>query len=520
MKNSLLWRALLILGVALAAVFAAYPPQEKINLGLDLRGGVHLVANVEVEDALRAESNNDMLTLRDELADNGVTTTGQVDDLNQFTLLGVTPDNEDQVRDAVDRLMPSWQWRREGGGLVFRRPDDEDAAIRDQAVLQAQTTIRNRVDAYGVAEPVILRQGIGGTRLVIQLPGVDDPERVKDLIGQTALLEFRLVEFGPAPSREAILANYGGNLPASVEMFEQDIRDPDTQQVIGQNFYALEANQVITGRDLRDARSTLGQFNEPVVGFSLNADGAVRFGEVTGNNIGRGLAILLDKRVQSAPTINGRISDSGVIEGRFTQQEVDDLVTVLKSGALPAEIKFLEERTVGPSLGQDSIDSGLNAAMIASILVVIAMLIIYKGSGINAVVALVLNFLIVFGALAWLGATLTVPGIAGIILTIGMAVDANVLVFERIREELHNGRTVKSAIQSGFSKAFSSIFDANLTTLIAALLLIQFGTGPVRGFAVTLSIGIFASVFTAVFVSRWIFDLVLSRKARVESLSI
>ncbi|MFP5287811.1 MAG: protein translocase subunit SecD, partial [Thermoanaerobaculia bacterium] len=283
--------------------------------------------------------------------------------------------------------------------------------------------------------------------------------------------------------------------------------------------YALEKRRTVTGRDLKNARPSLGQFRDPIVEFSLTPTGSEAFAKLTGENVGQHLAIVLDNRVVSAPRINSRISDSGIIEGGFDQQEAQDLATVLKSGALPAGITTLEERTVGPSLGRDSIENGLKAGLIGTALVVLYMLVIYNLSGLNAVIALALNVVLLFGGLASFGASLTLPGIAGIILTIGMAVDANVLVFERIREELRAGRTVRSAVDLGFQKALSAIIDGNVTTLIAALFLFQFGTGAIRGFAVTLTIGLVASMFTAVFVSRWMFDLVLSQR-RVQRLSI
>jgi preprotein translocase subunit SecD len=276
----------------------------------------------------------------------------------------------------------------------------------------------------------------------------------------------------------------------------------------------------VTGRDLKNARPGLGQFNDPIVEFTFTHDGGQRFGELTGANVNKGLAIVLDKRVVSAPNIEQRITDSGIIRGRFTQQEVEDLSTVLRTGALPAGIEVLEERTVGPSLGADSIREGMHAGLVGAAMVVLMMLVVYHLSGVNAILALVLNVLIIFGGLAYFGATLTLPGIAGIVLTIGMAVDANVLVFERIREELRAGRTVRASIDEGFKRAFASIIDTHLTTLISAIFLFQFGTGPVRGFAVTLFIGLSASLFTAVFVSRWLFDLELTMRKRADSLSI
>lgn len=523
MNQSLLWRGLLILAVVGTASFWAFPPSESINLGLDLKGGMHLVLEVVTEDALAAETDKDIERLVGELEDEGLTGLRGVQDeqdANRFVLSGLAASDDGKVREIVTGFLPGWTWSRSGGDLRFSRRGDSENEIREMAVRQAEQTIRNRVDAFGVAEPVIQRQ-LGGNRLVVQLPGVDDPDRVKDLIQRTAFLEFRLTAYPPdgrsAADRQEILDFYGGNLPEDVEIVEglERANEMDIETV-----YALQRRRIITGRDLKDARPSLGEFNQPVVNFTLTPEGAKLFGDVTEQNVGRGLAIVLDGIVKSAPSINSRITDSGVITGIGSQTEVEDLSTVLRSGALPAKINFLYQNTVGPSLGQDSIDRGLRAGLAGGALVVLAMLVVYKGAGINAVVALGLNFVIVFGALAYFGATLTLPGIAGMVLTIGMAVDANVLVFERIREELHNGRTVKAAVSSGFSKALSSILDANVTTLIAAVFLFNFGTGPIRGFAVTLSIGILASVFTAVVNSRWIFDLLLSRPGRVERLSI
>jgi preprotein translocase subunit SecD len=526
MNRSLLWRGILILIVVGILAWSAYPLDEKLKLGLDLRGGMHLVLHVLADDALRAETETDMdrtlRLLRDEAEVTGATArrTGNT----RFEVLGVPEERDDAVAEVAEDFLANWAWSRQDARLVFAMRDDYESDTRLQAVAQARQTIDNRVNAYGVTEPVITTQP-DKERIVVQLPGVDDPERVKDLIQSTAFLEFRLVEWpepgaGGAATREELLARYGGSPPPSVEILAEEIRDPQTQDVVGERYWAVQATSVITGRDLKNARPGLGDFQQPVVNFTLSPEGGDRFGQATGENIGRGLAIILDGKVVSAPRINGRIDDQGMIEGSFTQQEVQDLVTTLKSGALPAGIEYLEERTVGPSLGQDSIRQGLRAGLIGGALVVLTMLLVYKGTGVNAVVALALNVVLVFGALAYVGATLTLPGIAGIILTIGMAVDANVLVFERIREELHKGRTVKSAIVNGFDKARSSILDANVTTLIAALFLFQFGTGPIRGFAVTLSVGILSSIFTALFVSRWIFDLMTSRRGRVERLSI
>jgi preprotein translocase subunit SecD len=524
MSGNLLWRGLLIIAVVTLAVISAYPLQEKLKLGLDLRGGIHLVLQVEVDDAVRSETTKDIDRLVQEVADVGIEgVTTSLTSSSSFEMLGVPAERDREIGGIVTEYLPGWNWQRRGDLLAFKMELANLNEIENLAVKQALETIRNRVDEFGVADPVIQRQGMEGDRIVVQLPGVDDPERVKKLIKNTAFLEFRLVTHPPGGggvgSREEIMAHYGGQMPENVEILTGAIRD-DQGRAIGQQFYAVEKRTVITGRDLKTARPGVGEFNQPVVNFYLTHEGGKLFSEATGANVGKGLAIVLDGNVVSAPNIRSRIGDSGLIEGSFTRQEVEDLSTVLRSGALPAGITYLEERTVGPTLGQDSIRQGIRAGLIGLALVVLAMLLVYKGTGVNAVVALALNMILIFGALAYFGATLTLPGIAGIVLTIGMAVDANVLIFERIREELHHGRTVKSAIDAGFGKALSSVMDANITTLIAALFLFQFGTGAIRGFAVTLSIGILASLFTAIFVSRWIFDLVLSQRRRVDRLSI
>ena len=523
MSRSLLWRGIIILAVVLLSVLAAHPLAEKLKLGLDLRGGIHLVLQVQVEDAVRSETAKDMDRLIQELQDAGIQANGSPITSSTFEVNGVPADRDSTVNEIVGQFLPGWSWSHRGETVVFEMAPANLNEIKNLAVVQALETIRNRIDEFGVAEPVIQRQGLEGTRIVVQLPGVDDPERVKKLIKNTAFLEFRLVEYplggGGVRTREEIEAQYGGRLPEHLEILTGTSRDRQGVAV-GQQFYLVEKRPVITGRDLKNARPGLGEFNQPVVNFYLTFEGGKLFAEATAANVGRGLAIVLDGKVASAPNIRSRIGDSGIIEGSFTRQEVEDLSTVLRSGALPAGITYLEERTVGPALGQDSIEAGLKAGLIGLVLVVLTMLVVYKGTGINAVVALILDLVILFGALSYFRATLTLPGIAGIVLTIGMAVDANVLVFERIREELRHGRTVKSAIQAGFAKALSSVMDANITTLIAALFLFQFGTGPIRGFAVTLSIGILASLFTAIFVSRWIFDLVLAGRKRVDRLSI
>jgi preprotein translocase subunit SecD len=522
MKRPLLWRGILILAVTVVFLVLAYPP-KKINLGLDLQGGMHLVLQVHTEDALRAETDSDLARVLDLAKGEGITgLKGQRTGDSAFAVSGGGPDARDKVSSLYDRAFRNrWELSQRGDAMVFTMNAQTVNEVSNAAVAQAVQTIDNRVNAYGVAEPVIQPMATGH-RILVQLPGVDDAERVRRLIKSTAFLEFRIVKFpkggGGVGSREEILANYGGHLPDDVEILEGDRLDAD-KIVVGKSYYAVEKRRTVTGRDLANAKPGQGNFSQPVVEFTLKPDAADAFGELTGKNVGSGLAIVLDGRVVSAPVIHSKITDRGQIEGSFTQQQVQDLVTTLRSGALPASITYLEERTVGPSLGRDSIHDGLRAGILGTLLVVLTMLVYYRLSGVNAVAALILNIIILFGCMAALHFTLTLPGIAGVILTIGMAVDANVLVFERIREELRAGRTVRSAIDFGFDRAFTSIIDTHVTTMVSALILLIVGTGPIKGFGVTLFIGLLASLFTAVFVSRWLFDVVLSRR-RVQRLSI
>ncbi len=520
MKRPLLWRGLLILAVALIAAWLAFPPKEKINLGLDLRGGMHLLLQVHTEDALRADTDSDMAALLDRAKEKGVVGLKARRTADSTFTVTATSEQRDTLSDLTQRYLPRWNVSRSGDDMVFTMKSNEVNTIRNAAVNQAKTTIDNRINQFGVTEPLIQPTSTG-YRIVVQLPGVDDPERVRRLIKNTAFLEFRVVKVpkggGGVGSREELLANLGGQVPDDLEIMEGDRRENNA--VVGKMYYAVEKRRTVTGRDLSNATASRGQFGQPNVEFTLTPSGAQAFGDLTGKNVGNGLAIVLDGRVVSAPVIKSKISDRGQIEGNFTAQEVQDLVLVLKSGALPASITYLEERTVGPSLGREAIRDGLLAGSVGTLLVIFVMLLYYKLSGVNAVLALLLNVLILFGGMGMFHSTLTLPGIFGIILTIGMAVDANVLVFERIREEMRAGRTVRSSIDQGFDRAFTSIIDTHVTTMVSSLLLFQFGTGPIKGFAVTLFIGLLASLFTAVFVSRWIFDLVLSRR-KVQKLSI
>lgn len=515
MKKKLRWKLILVIAVVALAIFLAYPPKDKVKLGLDLRGGMHLVLQVVTDDAINIETDQEIIRLREQLKKKNIeykiTAKGK---LGQFTIQDINPDQEGQIKELLDEYFKEWNYSIIGKTVTVEMRANVAQYLRDQSVRQALETIRNRVDELGLASPAIQRQGLAGERIIVELPGVENPERVKNIIRTTALLEWKLVKGGPAPDKETLLKDSGGEFPEDMEILRGDPKRTEG------GYYLVNRVAVVTGNDLRNARRSVDEWNNPAVAFTLKPDGGKRFYKITSENIGKPLSVVLDGKIQVVATIQDRISDSGIIHGRYTIDEADDIALVLRAGALPASIKYLEERTIGPSLGADSIRKGLSATVIALILVLIFMVFYYRVSGINAVAALVLNILILMGALSYFKATLTVPGIAGIILTIGMAVDANVLVFERIREELASGKNILNSIAAGFSRAFKTILDANMTTIIAAIFLFQFGTGPVKGFAVTLIIGITASMFTAVFVSHLIFDLFLSKRKKREKLSI
>lgn len=514
-------RIALILAIIVIAGFSLYPPNEKINYGLDLRGGIHLVLQVETDDAIKAELDDAAQRLKSVAAEDGIVLGEiEVDGPNKRFQIGVSESvNRSELSSIASTYLPDFSVSRGAGSWTFTFLPNLEKNLRDRAVRQAQQTITNRIDQFGVAEPVIQRQGLDSDRILIQLPGVDDPARVKSLIGNTAFLELKEVTAGPAPDQQSLLAGVSGLVPLDEEVVT-GARTGFDGEVIGVDYYRVKKVAIVTGRELRTARRGQDEYGQPIVNFSLLPASVDKFADYTGSHIGTAMAIVLDGKVMSAPVIRSRIPGDGMIEGNFTIDEAEDLALVLRAGALPAKITYLEERTVGPSLGQDSIVRGVRAAVTGLILVMIFMLVYYRLSGLNANVALILNMIILMGAMAYFAATLTLPGIAGIILTIGMAVDANVLIFERIREELRVGKTVRSAIDTGFSRAFGTILDANLTTLVAALFLFQFGTGPIKGFAVTLSIGILASMFTAVFVSRTLYMLVLAGRDRMQALSI
>src|SRR5918993_1031210 len=383
-------------------------------------------------------------------------------------------------------------------------------------VVRVLETIDRRVNALGVAEPNISRYGQTNDQIMVELPGVTEVERAKEIIGKMALLELKIVEAGPAPSQDALLQAHGGKIPADMEVVSGAAGAQGTTE-----FYLVRKIAAVTGGDLRGASPTIDENNRPAVRFLLTGDGARKFGKVTSENINRLLAIILDGRVQSAPRIEGRITDEGRITGSFTSDEVNDLSLVLRSGALPASMSYLNQTTIGPSLGADSVRAGVLASLMGLVFVILFMLAYYKLSGINAIVAMVFNLIILIGFMAYFGAAMTLPGIAGFILTMGMGVDSNVLIFERIKEELAAQRGARAAVNASFSRVFLTLLDTHVASLIAAGFLFQFGTGPIRGFAMTLTIGLLTNLFTSIFVSKTLFELALQRQpATARTISI
>jgi preprotein translocase subunit SecD len=520
MKN-LRWRVLTILVVVGLAIWAIVPPDQKIKLGLDLKGGVHLVLRVQTDDALRIDTETTMEQLREASETKGISgVTVTALDPTRFRVEGVPQAQDAAFREAANEVQATFN--REtgaGGSYTFVMKPNLVVQLREDTVTQALQTIERRVNELGVAEPVIARTGSSNDQIIVELPGVSEVARAKEIISSTALLELKMVEDGPASTKEALLQTRNGVMPANMEALPgaSDAAAPGVRT--DTVYYLVRRTAVVTGRDLRSAKPSLDETNRPAVSFSLNQDGARKFGKATGDNIGRRLAIILDGRVQSAPVIEGRITDEGRISGTFTQQETQDLSLVLRSGALPASLTYLEENTVGPSLGADSIRSGVIASAVGLGLIVLFMLAYYHLSGMNAIVALVFNLAILLGLMSYIGATMTLPGIAGFVLTMGIGVDSNVLIFERIKEELAAQRGVRQAIDAGFSRVFMTLLDTHIASLISAAFLFQFGTGPIRGFAMTLSIGLLSNLFTATFVSKTIFELVLSGR-KVTTLSI
>jgi preprotein translocase subunit SecD len=522
MRRELRVRATLYGSFLIACLVAVWPPYGtddkpgKIRLGLDLKGGIHLVLQVVTDDALNATVDDAVQTSRDQIGRKGITLTGvQRASTTSFAVEGVEPARVKDARDILkDFFRQGWDVREPGEGrFLVQMTDPFVHQIKERTVQEAIRTLERRVNELGVAEPVIAQHGSAGDQILVQLPGVTDVDQAKRVVNRTAQLALKLVE-DSAPTEESLLQSFQGKVPDNMEVVQGPGDEPGKPV-----FYLVRREAVITGRDLKHARAGVDQNNAPDVQFTLNPAGADKFKRETGRSIGRRLAIILDGRVESAPVIQAQIGSEGVITGRFTAQEADELSKVLRAGALPATLKYLQELTVGASLGKDSIRSGVTAAAAGLSFLAIFMLLYYRFSGLNAIVALTANLVILMGAMAYAGATLTLPGIAGVILTIGVGVDTNVLVFERIREELRNGKTVRMAVTNGFERVWITILDTHATALIAAAFLFQFGTGPIKGFAVTLVIGLIANVFASYFVSKFLFEWVLGRQ-HVDTLSI
>lgn len=501
---------------------------ESIKLGLDLRGGSQLVLQVQVQDAFKADADQNIERLKDELQkaaipyasiDRNDPATIEEADTIQIDIKGVPVDKTSAFREILTQKFSTWQMNSAGSDAYrLTMNNTESLAMRRDTVTRSMRTIEQRINGLGLAEATVQQRGNGETNpeILVQMPGVDDPARVKAILQAAAMLEIVEVKDGPFPSEEALRAKNGGILPLGTRPIQQASRPGDQ----GESWYLANRTAVVTGRDLRNARPSQDQFGKWETSFVLSPDAGRRFGRYTEANVGNKLAVLLDGKARSVAVINSKIEDSGVITGAPSQQEASDLALVLTSGSLPAGVVYLEERTVGPSLGADSIRDGLIAGAVGVGAVILVMLVYYKKAGINAVLALILNAVILIAVLAYLGAVLTLPGIAGIILTIGMAVDSNVLIFERIREELKQGKAVMAAIDAGFGKAWLTIIDTHVTTIVSCAFLFIFGTTAVKGFAITLVIGLIANVFTAVFVSRTIFDWELRGKQQPTTLSI
>lgn len=543
MKKNLFWKLVFILGTMLFFLFGIFgiPKSlsgsgllaalgDHIHLGLDLSGGTHLILQVHVNDAINVDAQNAIEVLKDQLRTRkieyaDITQSDPQNNPDHILIKGVQSSARSDLISIVQDRLPEYDLT--GGPnntWTMAMKASQLSDLKNKAVSQAIETIRNRIDQLGVSEPTIEEHGLGDYQILVQLPGVDDPERVKAIMQSTAMLEIKQELGGPYPSEQAAMQANNGVLPVD-SMLLQGHAQPGSPDE-GPAWYLVSRLSAVSGKDLRDAQPSTDQNGQPSVLFTLTGQGGQRFYNFTSSHVGDSLAVVLDNKVQEVANIKEAIRDQGTISGgRMTEQQAKDLSMILRSGALPASISYLEERTVGPSLGADSIRAGVRAAVVGMIAVLIFMLIYYRGAGVNADVALIFNLIILLGFLGWstiagVNVALTLPGIAGVILTVGMGVDSNVLIFERIREELRNGKTPPSAVDQGFSHAWITIVDTHVTTIVSAAILFIFGTGPVKGFATTLTFGLLANLFTAVFVSRVIFEWVLSRKERGEALSI
>lgn len=505
---------------------------HQIKLGLDLQGGTHLLLQVQVPEAIAQETDQTVDRLATQMRAKNIrySEIRRADDTH-ILVSDVPSEDTNAFQDLIHtQYEGTWEVGSAPGqrnAFLLTMKPSAVSRIQDSTMQQSLETIERRINALGLTEPTIQLHGRNENEILVQLPGEGDPARARAVIQAGGQLELKLVEDPtPYPSEAAALAAHNGILPAGTEIVRgtNETRNAQNQQDSAESWYLLSRAPIVTGRELKpggvqESRSAKypGQWQ---VNFTLTNDAARRFGPFTEQNINRQMAVVLEHKVVTAPVIQGRIDDTGMIEGNFSEERAHDLALVLRAGALPASIKYLEERTVGPSLGADSIRHGVQASILSLVVVMIFMVFYYRLSGVNAVLALILNLVILLAALAMFGAVLTLPGIAGVILTIGMGVDSNVLVFERIREELRNGKSPSAAVDAGFEKAFLTIIDTHVTTVVSAFFLFIFGTGPIRGFAVSLTIGLIANVFTAIYVSKAIFQYHLAKMDRQAELSI
>jgi preprotein translocase subunit SecD len=559
-KKNLLTRVIIITAVTVIGLYLVIGPRRRptiqdftwsgikrslahnIRLGLDLQGGSHLVMRVKTEEFLKRLTEDNYIAAQNAAKDAGYEIKGGRADAGsgnyRVVLEPTDPSKAAEIKDAVQKKVELgdtsvWNYSASGGSLTWSMTPTAERVLADNATTQALNIIDSRINALGIAEPTLQTHGAQSShQILLQMPGVQDPERVKEILKGESRLELVHVIGPPAPSpaatyptEQAAIESLGGIVPPNRKVMpysERIEKNADPNQPRPKQYVVVESPAIIDGSELRNATAVPSQgggADDYEINFSLKRAGADKFGAWTGAHINEYMGVVLNGEVKSIAFIKSQIFDSGQITGRFSKQSAEDLALTLRSGALPAPIEYLEERTVGPSLGADSIRAGVRASLVGLAMVVVFMLIYYRGSGVNAVVALMLNMILMLAGLIVFGATLTLPGIAGIILTIGMAVDSNVLIFERIREELLSGKTIPSAVDLGFQRAFITIIDTHVTTIVSSLFLFVFGTGPIRGFAVTLVIGLLVNLFSAVYVSRTIFIWLLSRK-KVESLSI
>ncbi|HVW76572.1 MAG TPA: protein translocase subunit SecD [Alloacidobacterium sp.] len=538
MRKNLTQKTILILAVLLVFVFGIFGIPKgvtgtalkqallnRIQLGLDLKGGTHLILQVMTDEAVNAQTTNDAAHIQTDLQQDGITVGSVMPDSSHpdtIIINGAPADRSGDIRSVLNQRYSAQYDISSGANNTYTlaMKPTAIAELKKRTVEQTREVITQRVNSLGVSEPVIEEYNLGSDQILVELPGVDDPARVKDVIQSTARLELHLVQGGPWADEQSALQALGGSVPYDSLLLKT--APGASAQGSGEQYYQIKRAAEVGGTDIRDAQPSRNQnTNEPEVVFYLTTSAGNHFADFTTANKGKALCVVLDNKIYEVANIHDTIRDQGTISGGgITEQQAKDLSMLLRTGALPASIHYLQESTVGPSLGADSIRHGVMAAVVGMLAVMAFMLVYYRGAGINADLALVLNLVILLGFMGFTGAVLTLPGIAGVILTVGMGVDSNVLIFERIREEMRAGKSAAAAVDQGFAHAWTTIIDTHVTTIVSAAILFIFGTGPVRGFAVTLTFGLLANLFTAVFVSRVIFDAHLNKKQRGEAISI